>query len=71
VSLLRGGQFYYDAPDGPGGPPARAAAPPHPTQAPNGSAPHPPANGGPAPPGEAAQPGAPPSGAPARRGTQR
>ncbi len=71
VSLLRGGQFYYDAPDGPGGPPARAAVPPRPIQAPNGSAPHPPANGGPAPPGEAAQPGAPPSGAPARRGTQR
>jgi MFS family permease len=71
VSLLRGGQFYYDAPDGPGGPPARAAVPPRPAQAPNGSAPHPPANGGPAPPGEAAQPGAPPSGAPAQRGIQR
>jgi MFS family permease len=78
VSLLRGGQFYYDAPEGAGpaapagqaasaGPPVRAAiaqraAP----QAPNGSASHPPAHGGPPPPpnGKPAQPGALPSGRP-------
>jgi MFS family permease len=71
VSLLRGGQFYYDAPDGagsPGGAPAGAGVPSRPVQAPNGSAPHPPANGGPAPP--RAAPDAPPAGAPARRGAQ-
>jgi hypothetical protein len=62
VSLMRGSLFYYDAPDGagspgPAGPPARAAAAGHGTQAPNGSAPRPPANGGPAPAGEPVQPG--------------
>jgi MFS family permease len=77
VSLLRGGQFYYDAPDGAGSP----------VQAPNGSAPHPAANGGPAsprtaagapPPGAApdrpppgAVPDGPPPGTPAQRGAQR
>jgi hypothetical protein len=70
VSLLRGRQFYYDAPDGAGSP-AGAAVPPPPAQAPNGPAPHSPANGGPAPPGDPAQPGAPPSGAPAQRGAER
>jgi MFS family permease len=71
VSLLRGGQFYYDAPDGagsPGGAPAVAGVPSRPVQAPNGSAPHPAANGGPAPP--RAAPDAPPADAPARRGAQ-
>jgi MFS family permease len=62
VSLLRGSQFYYDAPDGagspgPAGPPPRAAAARPGTQAPNGSAPRAPANGGPAPAGEPIQPG--------------
>jgi MFS family permease len=62
VSLLRGRQFYYDAPDGagspgPDGPPPRAAAARPGTQAPNGSAPRAPANGGPAPAGEPVQPG--------------
>jgi MFS family permease len=62
VSLLRGSQFYYDAPDGaaspgPAGPPPRAAAARPGTQAPNGSAPRAPANGGPAPAGEPVQPG--------------
>jgi hypothetical protein len=72
VSLLRGRQFYYDAPDGAGpAGAARTAVPPHPIQAPNGSAPHSPANGGPASPGETAQPGEPPSGAPAQRGAER
>ncbi len=61
VSLLRGSQFYYDAPDGagspgPAGPPPRAAVARPGTQAPNGSAPRPPANGGPAPAGEPVQP---------------
>jgi len=70
VSLLRGRQFYYDAPEGAGSPGApRTAVPPHPIRSPNGSAPRSPANGGPAPPGEA--PGAPPSGAPAQRGAER
>jgi MFS family permease len=62
VSLLRGSQFYYDAPDGagspgPAGPSPRAAAARPGTQAPNGSAPRAPANGGPAPAGEPARPG--------------
>ena len=62
VSLLRGSQFYYDAPDGagapgPAGPPPHAAAVPPGTQAPNGSAPRAPANGGPAPAGETVEPG--------------
>jgi MFS family permease len=62
VSLLRGSQFYYDAPDGagppgPAGPPPRAVAAGPGTQAPNGSAPRAPANGGPAPAGEPVQPG--------------
>ncbi len=62
VSLLRGSQFYYDAPDGagspgPAGPPPRAGAARPGTQAPNGSAPRAPANGGPAPAGEPVQPG--------------
>src|SRR5262249_61416984 len=50
VSLLRGSQFYYDAPDGTGstGPVTRA---------PNGSAPRTPANGGPPPAGRPARPG--------------
>jgi hypothetical protein len=70
VSLLRGRQFYYDAPEGAGPPGApRTAVPPHPIRSPNGSAPRSPANGGPAPPGGA--PGAPPSGAPAQRGAER
>jgi hypothetical protein len=72
VSLLRGRQFYYDAPDGAGAADAgRTAVQPHPIQAPNGSAPRSPANGGPASPSETAQPGAPPSGAPAQRGGER
>src|SRR5262249_12822587 len=50
VSLLRGSQFYYDAPAGPGSP---GPVP----RAPNGSAPRTPANGGPAPAGEPARPG--------------
>jgi MFS family permease len=63
VSLLRGSQFYYDAPDGaglpgPAGPPARAAVADLATQAPNGSAPRTPANGGSPPPGEPVRPGA-------------
>jgi MFS family permease len=73
VSLLRGSQFYYDAPDGidaaasagqaasagSAGPPVRTAVAPRAAQqAPNGSAPGPPANGGPPPDGEPAQPGA-------------
>ena len=63
VSLLRGSQFYYDAPDGagspgPAGPPARAAVADSATQAPNGSAPRTPANGGSPPPGEPVRPGA-------------
>jgi MFS family permease len=73
VSLLRGSQFYYDAPDGTGspgpasqaasagaaGPPVRAAVVPRAAQqVPNGSASGPPANGGPPPDGEPAQPGA-------------
>ncbi len=63
VSLLRGSQFYYDAPDGagspgPAGPPARAAVAGSATQAPNGSAPRTPANGGSPPPGEPVRPGA-------------
>jgi len=62
VSLLRGSQFYYDAPDGTGSPaparpPAAAAVAGPVTQAPNGSAPHTPANGGPAPAGPPARPG--------------
>ena len=65
VSLLRGSQFYYDAPDGagspgPAGPPPHAAAARPGTQTPNGSAPRAPANGGPAPVGEPAQPGSAP-----------
>jgi len=44
VSLMRGGQFYYDAPDGP---PARAAVAPHGPRALNGSSRHTtPADGG-------------------------
>ena len=78
VSLLRGGQFYYDAPEGASSPGApRTARPPHPIQAPNGSAPHSPANGGPAPPRAAPDapppkgvPGAPSPDAPARRGAE-
>jgi hypothetical protein len=63
VSLLRGSQFYYDAPDGaglpgPAGPPARTAVADSATQAPNGSAPRTPANGGSPPPGEPVRPGA-------------
>jgi hypothetical protein len=62
VSLLRGGQFYYDSPDGAGSPgpatpPARAAVASPGTRAPNGSAPHPRANGEAAPAGEPVQPG--------------
>jgi MFS family permease len=62
VSLLRGSQFYYDTPDGagspgPAGPPARAAVADSATQAPNGSAPRTPANGGSPPPGEPVRPG--------------
>ena len=82
VSLLRGGQFYYDAPEGaasaarageaasagspaPAEPPVRAAVAQRAAQqVPNGSAPHPSANGGPPPNGEPAQPGALPSGQP-------
>jgi MFS family permease len=82
VSLLRGSQFYYDAPEGAGSPapaggaaPAAAPAPAAPPvraavaqraarQVPNGSAPHPPANGGPPPNGKPAQPGALPAGQP-------
>ena len=70
VSLMRGGQFYYDAPDGagspaPAGPPARAAvAQAAAQQAPNGSAPHPPDNGGSPRSGAPAGPGALPSGQP-------
>ena len=72
VSLLRGSQFYYDAPDGagspgPAGPPARAVVADSVTQAPNGSAPRTPANGGSPPPGEPVRPGAPP---PATQRTQ-
>jgi MFS family permease len=68
VSLLRGGQFYYDAPDvaAPApdravaaGPPAHAAVAPRPLQVPNGSTPHVPAHGGSPPSGTRAQPGAP------------
>jgi MFS family permease len=80
VSLLRGGQFYYDAPDGagsPGGAPAGAPVPARPIQAPNGSGHHSPANGGPAPLGAApdalppdAAPDARPADAPAQRGAQ-
>jgi MFS family permease len=69
VSLLRGRQFYYDAPDGAGSP-AGAAVPSRPAQAPNGSAPHSPANGGPPPAAAPEAPGAPPAGAPAQRGAQ-
>jgi MFS family permease len=63
VSLLRGSQFYYDAPDGagspgPAGPPAHAAVADSSTQAPNGSAPRTPANGGSPPPGKPVRPGA-------------
>jgi MFS family permease len=63
VSLLRGGQFYYDAPDGagspgPAGPPAHAAVADSATQAPNGSAPRTPANGGSPPPRKPVRPGA-------------
>jgi MFS family permease len=65
VSLLRGGQFYYDAPDGTAtaAPAGRAAvraavAPRAAPQVPNGSALHPPANGGPPRDGEPARPGA-------------
>ena len=63
VSLLRGSQFYYDAPDGaglpgPADPPARTAVADSATQAPNGSAPRTPANGGSPPPGEPVRPGA-------------
>jgi MFS family permease len=67
ISVMRGRQFYYDAPDGPGsparaGPPARAAAArPAAQQAPNGSAPHPPGHGG-----QPEQPAAAPSGQPRR-----
>jgi hypothetical protein len=76
VSLLRGSQFYYDAPDGigtaapagqagsaaPAGPPVRATVAPRAAQqVPNGSAPQPSANGGPPPNGKPAQPGALPS----------
>ena len=62
VSLLRGSQFYYEAPDGTGSPgparpPAAAAVAGPVTQAPNGSAPRMPANGGPAPAGQPARPG--------------
>ena len=62
VSLLRGSQFYYDAPDGTGSPgpaqpPAATAVAGPVTQAPNGSAPPVPANGGPAPAGQPARPG--------------
>jgi hypothetical protein len=72
VSLLRGSQFYYDAPDGagspgPAGPPARAAVADSATRAPDGSAPRTPANGGSLPPGEPVRPGALP---PARQRTQ-
>jgi MFS family permease len=63
VSLLRGSQFYYDAPDGTGSPgparaPARAAVAGAVTQARGGPAPHTPANGGSPPPGEPVRPGA-------------
>jgi MFS family permease len=63
VSLMRGSQFYYDAPDGagspsPAGPPVRAAAAPPGTRVPNGSAPRAPANGGSPPRGEPVRPGA-------------
>ena len=63
VSLLRGSQFYYDAPDGagspgPAGPPPRTAVADPATQAPNGSAPRTSANGGSPPPGEPVRPGA-------------
>jgi MFS family permease len=63
VSLMRGSQFYYDAPGGagspgPSGPPARAAVAPPGTRAPNGSAPRAPANGGSPPRGEPVRPGA-------------
>jgi MFS family permease len=66
VSLLRGGQFYYDAPDGA---PAGAAGPARPIQAPNGSAPHSPANGATpdAPPPDAAPDARPPAVAPGAR----
>jgi MFS family permease len=67
ISVMRGRQFYYDAPDeagspAPAEPPARAAVPG--IQSRNGSAPHPPADGEspaaePAPPGKPAQRGAP------------
>jgi MFS family permease len=62
VSLLRGSQFYYDAPDGTGSPgpaqqPAAAAAAGPVTRAPHGSAPRVPANGGPAPAGRPTRPG--------------
>jgi MFS family permease len=65
ISVMRGRQFYYDAPDGAGspalaGPPPRApAARPTAQQAPNGSAPHPPSHGG-----QPEQPAAAPSGQP-------
>ncbi len=50
VSMLRGGQFYYDAPDAPQAParpatPARATVSPGTTRAPNGSSPRTPAPG--------------------------
>jgi MFS family permease len=73
ISVMRGRQFYYDAPDADGSagsarpaePPARGAVAERAAQqAPNGSAPHPPVNGGPRPNGEPAQPGALPSGQP-------
>jgi MFS family permease len=70
VSLLRGRQFYYDAPEG-GGSPAGAAVPSRLAQAPNGSAPHSAANGGQPPAAAPGAPGAPPTGAPAQRGAQR
>src|SRR5262249_22140584 len=62
VSLLRGSQFYYDAPDGTGSPgpakpPARPGRAAEVTRAANGSAPRTPANGGSAPAGEPARPG--------------
>jgi hypothetical protein len=60
VSLMRGGQFYYDAPDG-----GDLAKPLTPSRAPNGSAPHPPAAG------DRPHSGTPPPGAPARPGAPR